>query len=247
MDSAQPSLLITGAGGVLGRAVLKRLVEDPEFSSCRFVAISKNPAKLEALGAFLPSERLVLKPLDLSDSSHEWMKIVHDLSPWRGAVLAAGISLDQILVKMNEKVWDDFWRVNLKVNAALLSALGRPNCLAHNASVVLVSSVVSAHGNAGQTAYAASKGGLTDLMEVYQSGLAKVGCRLNVLFPPLMESPLLAGLSEEARARLFSQRLVADEDPSATCASHIAFLLSHRSSYVHASVWQADTRVLSWV
>lgn len=157
-----------------------------------------------------------------------------DPGPWSGFAFVAGINHDDPLARLDEAAWQKVWDVNVGAHAALLRAMA----WAPGARGLLIGSIVGLRGNAGQAAYAAAKGGLQSLLLRSPQGL-----RLNLLLPPLVESPLLAGLSAEARERLFKARLLDDPDPASTCARAGAFLLSDDAAYIHRQVWHADSRV----
>ena len=78
--------------------------------------------------------------------------------------------------------------------------------------------------------------------------MAPKGLRLNVLLPPLVDSPLLANLSDEARIKLFKNRLLEDLKPAQSCAEAGGFLLGDGASYIHGQAFHADSRVtaLGW-
>lgn len=187
---------------------------------------------------------LRLLPLDLAERT-AWPAAWEALcaEPVAGLALVAGTSHDRGIQALEPADWDRVLDVNAGFNAGLLGRLGRPGALAPGARGILVGSIVGSRGNHGQTAYAASKGALLDLLASAPKGL-----RLNVLLPPLVESPLLAGLTDEARHRLFSARAMADPDPALSCAEAAAFLLGDASSYVHRQAFHADSRVgaLGW-
>jgi 3-oxoacyl-[acyl-carrier protein] reductase len=145
--------------------------------------------------------------------------------------------------KLEEAAWDHAWDVNTGFHAQLLQALSAPGRLTPGAVGLLVGSIVGSRGNHGQTAYAAAKGALLDLLP-----LAPPTLRLNVLLPPLVPSPLLANLSPEAHARLFASRSMHDPDPAVSCAEAGAFLLGPGASYIQHQAIHADSRVtaLGW-
>ncbi|MGH7442856.1 MAG: SDR family oxidoreductase [bacterium] len=165
------------------------------------------------------------------------------LPPVKGFLFAAGKTGDRILPRLGEEAWDRILDVNLRGHATLLRFLAVPGVLAPNARGLLVGSISGLRGREGQSAYAAAKGGLLDLLPLVPAGL-----RLNVLLPPLLSSPLLDALGPAARARLFQDRLMDDPDAAASCAEAAAFLLSDEASYIHGQGIHADSRVtaLGW-
>lgn len=158
--------------------------------------------------------------------------------PAVGFAWVAGVNHDITVQKLAEEDWDRVWQVNAGGPARLLRRLSGPGALAPGARGLLVGSIVASRGNHGQAAYAAAKGALLDFLP-----WAPAGLRLNVLLPPLVESPLLAGLSPEARERLFRTRLLDDPDPALSCAAAATWLLSDAAAYVHGQVFHADSRV----
>ncbi len=245
-----PGLLVTGATGAIGSAFLSALARDGEWKGARLVLAGRRPDRALALALErgLDRERVEALPLDLSDAAgvEDFRRgPLRRLAPWKGALFLAGTGLDAPLARHSGDSWDGVWRVNAAGPAALLAGLDREGALEAGASVVLVSSISACWGNAGQAAYAASKGALLDLVQARRASMGARGARLNALLPPLVESPLLSGLSPGARAGLFSRRLLPDPDAASSCAAQALFLLSRRSSFVHAQIWHADSRVSS--
>jgi 3-oxoacyl-[acyl-carrier protein] reductase len=225
---------------------LRRLWADPAWAGVRFLAPARPSARLDALASEAKARGIAFEavPLDLGERS-QWPAALDALTraPVAGFALVAGINHDLSASKLEEAAWDHAWAVNTGFHAKLLQALSAPGRLAPDAVGLLVGSIVGSRGNHGQTAYAASKGALLDLLP-----LAPPGLRLNVLLPPLVDSPLLANLTPEAHERLFASRLMADPDPAQSCAEAGAFLLSRAASYIHRQAIHADSRVtaLGW-
>jgi NAD(P)-dependent dehydrogenase (short-subunit alcohol dehydrogenase family) len=233
----KPALLITGAGGVIGRALVQRLAQDPAWRECRLILTGRQSSALEGLVSGWETKVL---ELDMADEAGcaAFLNAVPGLGPFKGMALVAGINQDDLVTALTEQSWDRVWAVNVGLHARLIRAAK----FSAGASLLLVGSQVGHRGAAGQAAYAAAKGALLDLMMTVQ------GPRVNLLLPPLVDSPLLENLSPESRARLFSTRLLEDPDPAAGCAEAGAFLLSDAANYIHRQVFHADSRVtaLGW-
>ena len=228
--------------------MMRRLWADPAWAGVVFWLGGRDPKRLEALAQEARGFGIGARPwyLDLEQplAFHESSGVFDQLGPVRGLALVAGINHDQPVATLSAEQWDKLWAVDFASHARLLASLGRLGRFAPDASALLVGSIMGHRGNAGQAAYAAAKGALHDLM--YQ---APAGLRINLLLPPLVESPLLAHLSSEARESLFNMRSMEDPDPALSCAEAAAFLLSPAASYVHRQVLHADSRVtaLGWV
>lgn len=225
-------LLVTGAASVIGQALLKRLRLEEEWSGAEFILSSTDPAKLPgSLRADFTN------PAEVGELAARLLQ----KAPFDAAAFVAGLNMDESLARLPEETWDRVWDINVTAHARLLFALGQAGAFSFQAPVVFVSSIVGFRGNAGQSAYSAAKGALKDLCAC----AVNQGLRANLLLPPLVESPLLAGLSPEARRRLFDSRRMQDPDPAASCAEAASFLLSKRSSYINNHVFHADSRVTS--
>lgn len=233
---------MTGAASTIGRALLRRLWADPAWAGVRFLLTGRDSQALQSLLALPEAKSVEAEALrvDLRDpvQVQALRKRLQAASPLQGLALVAGINHDHSLPKLEEADWDEVWQVNVAAHAELLNDLKAPGRLAPQARGILVGSIVGLRGNHGQAAYAAAKGSLVDLLPRAPQGL-----RLNVLLPPLVDSPLLKGLSPSARERLFKTRLLDDPAPAGSCAASGAFLLSEGSSYIHRQVWHADSRV----
>jgi 3-oxoacyl-[acyl-carrier protein] reductase len=232
----------TGAPGVVGAALMRRLWAEPAWAGVRFLMAGRNAAALDTLVAEAAALgiRAEALALDLADAG-AWPAVLEKIAqagPVLGFALVAGANHDTSIGKLEEADWDRVWAVNTGFHARFLQSLARPGALAPKARGILVGSIVGSRGNHGQTAYAAAKGALLDLLP-----LAPKGLRLNALLPPLVDSPLLANLSEEARTRLFKNRLLEDPAPAQSCAEAGAFLLGDGSGYVHRQAFHADSRV----
>ena len=237
-------LLITGAAGVIGQAVLLRLAQDAQWRQCRWVLTAWHLEKLGPALAALKEQGIEAQgiSLDMADEAgcEAFINALPGLGPFLGMALLAGINHDDPIVRLEETSWDRVWQVNIGFHARLLRAAGAH--FAPEARVLLVASQVGLRGNAGQVAYAAAKGALIDLMHTLPA------VRVNVLLPPLVPSPLLENLSPEALQSLFAMRSLQDPEPALSCAEGAAYLLSDASRYVQRQVWHADSRVsvLGW-
>jgi len=224
---------------------LRRLWADPAWAGVAFYLAGRDLRTLEELCAQAAAAGCVAYPwvLDLAGDLKEGEAGLPKLPPLKGFVFAAGAIQDQTLALMDEAAFDQVIKVNLSGHARLIKALHGQGRLAEGARGLLIGSSSGLRGQKGQTAYAAAKGGLVDLLP-----MAPPGLRLNILLPPLMPSPLLDALSPEARVELFSARLMDDPDPAASCAEAAHFLLSDGASYIHRQVVHADSRVtaLGW-
>lgn len=239
----KPALLVTGAGGVIGQALLRRLAKDPVWAACRWILTVREPLRLldlaQELGAL--GVKVEIKALDMTNEvgCRAFLAALADLGPFKGMALVAGINHDDLIDRVSETSWDKVWKINVGLHARLL----RCAPFTQEARILLVGSQVGLRGAAGQVAYASAKGALLDLMHSLPPTL-----RANTLLPPLVDSPLLDNLSPESRGKLFAARLLQDPEPALSCAEAGHFLLSDASAYIQHQVLHADSRVsvLGW-
>jgi 3-oxoacyl-[acyl-carrier protein] reductase len=247
------SALLTGASGVIGSAMLKTLHAEQEHEGLQWLLPVRSPQKLESClePGFFASKKACVCTLDLGDLSQvqafcDTLLPAH--GPYHSVALVAGTSQDASSLRLEAHQFQKILDINLNSTALILSSLMGRKLLAPGASVLLVGSMSGLSGNQGQAAYAASKGALVDLLRSSSMSCGRMAVRLNLLMPPLVESPLWQGLNAKARQSLFAQRLLADPHPEKTCADSASFLLSQRSRYIHGQIWHADSRIsgLPW-
>lgn len=167
-------------------------------------------------------------------------QLVQKLSSELGAptilVNNAGITRDQLLMRMKDDDWDSVMSTNLRSVYVLSKACLRGMMKARNGRIISISSVIGCMGNGGQANYAAAKAG----MEGFSRSLAKeVGSRgitVNTVAPGFIDTDMTRGLDETQREKLIAdipmQRLGQPED----IAAAVAFLASPMGSYITGQV-----------
>ena len=148
----------------------------------------------------------------------------------------AGITRDQLLLRMKREDWDAVLATNLTATFTICQAVLRPMLKQRGGRVIAISSVVGQMGNAGQANYAASKAGLIGLCKSMAREVASRGITVNVVAPGLIETDMtkaLTGTSREDWAeRIPLGRLGSPED----VAHAVCFLASDEASYITGHV-----------
>ncbi len=167
-------------------------------------------------------------------------EVEQHLGPIEVLVNNAGITRDNLLVRLTEEHWDSVVDVNLKGAYLCTKAVSRGMMQRRSGRIVNIASVVGLVGNKGQANYAASKGGLIALTKTVAKELASRNIRVNAVAPGFIETDMTAGLSAQAREALSAQialgRLGAPED----IANAVAFLASDAASYITGQVLVVD-------
>ncbi len=152
----------------------------------------------------------------------------------------AGITRDNILLRMKEEWWDEVIDVNLKGAFIMAKAVARGMLKRRDGVILNVSSVVGLTGNAGQLNYAASKAGIFGLTKSLARELASRGIRCNAIAPGYVETDMTAALSESQTAALRDRiplgRLGAPED----VAGVVRFLAGPAARYITGQVVVVD-------
>ncbi len=148
----------------------------------------------------------------------------------------AGITRDNLLMRMSEGDWDLVLDINLKGAFNFTKAAIRPMLKAHYGRIVNISSVVGVEGNAGQANYAASKGGLISLTKSCAREFASRNILCNAVAPGFIKTRLTDAIPEEAKKKLLEKILVGRLGEPIDIARAVLFLASEESSYITGHV-----------
>ncbi len=222
--------LVTGASGGIGAAIARAL-----HAAGAHVALSGTRAgPLGALAAEL-GERAVVLTADLADP-----KAVEDLAERTLSALGgleilvnnAGITRDQLLLRLSDADWQAVLDVNLTAAMRLARAALRPMIRARWGRIVNIGSVVGATGNPGQANYAAAKAGLVGFSKALAAEVASRGITVNVVAPGFITTAMTEKLTEAQKQALLSKipigRFGAPEDVAAA----VLYLASPAAGYI---------------
>ncbi len=144
----------------------------------------------------------------------------------------AGITRDNLLMRMSEEDWDLVMDVNLKGAFNFTKAAIRPMLKARSGAMINVASVVGLEGNAGQANYAASKGGLLAFSKSCAREFASRNIRVNALAPGFIKTRMTDAVPEEARKYLLNKILLGRIGDPLDIAKAALFLCSEDASYI---------------
>jgi 3-oxoacyl-[acyl-carrier protein] reductase len=162
------------------------------------------------------------------------------LGPVEILVNNAGLTRDNLMMRMKESEFDEVLRTNLKGTYLCTRAALRPMIRARWGRIVNVSSVVGLVGNAGQANYAASKAGIIGFTKSVAREVAQRGITANVVAPGYVETELTSSLSEEIKDQIKGQVPAGRFAEAEEVAEVVAFLAGEGAGYVTGQTVAVD-------
>jgi len=144
----------------------------------------------------------------------------------------AGITRDNLLMRMKAEEWDDIMNTNLASVFRLSKAVIRGMMKARKGRIISIASVVGVMGNPGQSNYAAAKAGIIGFSKSLAREVGSRGITVNVVAPGFITTDMTSGLAEEQQAKLIEQVALGRLGAPADIAHAVAFLASPGASYI---------------
>lgn len=230
--------LITGGSRGIGEAIVRKFVQEgasviftyrssAEQSNALIKEIKKDGQLLEAIQSDASS-------FDASESLIK--EVMEKLGQIDILINNAGITKDNLMLRMSEEQWDDVITVNLKSVFNLTKQVMRPMLKNRGGSIINISSVVGVFGNAGQANYAASKAGIIGFTKSIAKEVGSRGIRCNAIAPGFIATDMTDELDEKTRNAYVSniplKRFGSGEDVADACV----YLGSDMGTYVTGQV-----------
>ncbi len=223
--------LVTGASGGIGSAIAHAL----SAQGARLALSGSNAGKLAAFRDALGGDHVAL-PCDLADGAAVDALVGDAVAALGGrldiVVNNAGITRDNLVMRMKDDEWGDVLRVNLEAAFRLARAAARPMMKARFGRIVSVTSVVGATGNPGQANYAAAKAGLVGMSKALAQELASRGITVNCVAPGFIVSAMTDALPDAQKAALNARIPLGRMGEGADIGAAVAYLASREAGYV---------------
>lgn len=234
--------LITGASRGIGEAIALKFAE--HGANIAFTYLSSDE-KAKALEEKLSASGVRAKAYK-SDAGNSAAAeaLAADVAKEFGTIDVcvnnAGISRDNLLLRLTPEQWDDVMAANLKSVYNLTRQVIRPMMKARKGSIINMSSVVGLMGNAGQSAYAASKAGIIGFTKSIAQELGSRNIRCNAIAPGFIETDMTHYLKEGGGEQWFSKIPLGRFGKPEEIADAALFLASDLSAYITGQVLAAD-------
>lgn len=233
-DLSNKTALITGATGGIGKAICETLLKQ----NVKLVISGTNQEKLEKLKTELQnlSSNEIL-PLACDLKNKEAIKnLVVEAEKFLGKidilVCNAGITKDNLMLRMSEQDFEDVISVNLTSSFLLMKNAIRGMMKNRGGRIITIGSVVGTMGNAGQANYVSSKAGVAGLVKSVATEVASRGITVNNIAPGFIQTAMTDALNEDQKNKMLAVIPVGDFGKPEDIASAVVYISSDEARYL---------------
>ena len=237
-DLKNKKILITGSSGGIGLSLCKKFIE----MESKIIFTSSSIQKLDKLKDLFGDVHQYYN-LDLLDSKNltsNIQKISQDNKDIDVLINNAGITKDNLILRMNTEQWDEVINVNLSSNFHIIKSI-IPNMIKNRSGKIIgITSVVATTGNPGQSNYTASKAGMIGMYKSLALEVAQRNININLIAPGFIESPMTNNLSEDQQNTIMNKLPMKRFGKPEDIASLAVFLSSKHSSYITGQTFHVN-------
>lgn len=233
--------LITGGARGIGREIaitFAREGADIVVADVNLEATQKTAAEIEALGR--KALALEMDVTDLAKVEAGVNKILDKFGKVDILINNAGITKDNLILRMSQVEWDAVINVNLKGTFNCIKAVSRPMIKQRSGKIVSIASIIGLMGNPGQANYAASKAGIIALTKTVAKELSSRNINANAVAPGFIQTDMTASLPENVRAKMLEAIPLGKLGMPLDVANVCLFLASEDASYITGQVITVD-------
>ena len=241
IDLSDKIALVTGASRGIGQSISMILAQN----GAHVVCVSRNVNDVQSVADKITHQKFNASAVscDISDSNNV-TELVKDIIEKHGRIDIlinnAGITRDNLLMRMSEDDWNEVINVNLKAAFTAIKAASRSMIKQRSGRIINISSVVGLIGNAGQVNYAASKAGLIGMTKSVAREFASRGITANCIAPGYVETEMSNKLTDKVKSSLNEQIPLGRIGNVEDIAYAVAFLASDEASYITGQTLAVD-------
>jgi len=231
-------ILVTGGSRGIGAGIVKKMAE--LGANVAFTYHSSSNKSDELIDTLKNCEVFVKgyksDASDFSEAANLINNVLNDIGKIDVLVNNAGITRDNLLLRMNEQQWDDIMTTNLKSVFNLTKNVMKPMMKQRSGSIINMSSIVGMKGNAGQSNYAASKAGIIGFTKAVAQEMGSRNIRCNAIAPGFIETEMTGELNEKVKENYINSIPLKRFGTTEDVANLVAFLASDNSTYISGQV-----------
>ncbi|MFA5982817.1 MAG: 3-oxoacyl-ACP reductase FabG [Methylococcaceae bacterium] len=222
--------LVTGASRGIGKAIAERLAKDGFY----VIGTATTEAGSESISSYLneSGKGCQLNVADAQSVETVIKKISEDFGVPSVLVNNAGITKDNLLMRMKDEEWDDIINTNLTSIFRMCKAVLRGMMKAKTGRIINISSIVGATGNAGQSNYAAAKAGIIGFTKSLAKEVGSRNITINTVAPGFIDTDMTKHLGEELKNNVLASIPLARLGQADEIAHAVSFLASDGAGYI---------------
>lgn len=240
MEEIKKVALITGGSRGIGKEIAKKFAENGYNLVINYVS---NNTNLEALKEEFKNVEVLFVKTDVTNyESCENMakEAINKFGKIDALINNAGITKDNLLIRMKEEDFDKVINVNLKGTFNMTKTITPYMMKQRNGKIVNISSVVGVTGNAGQANYAASKAGIIGFTKSVARELASRNILANCVAPGFIRTDMTEVLSDTVKENIHNQIPLNKMGEAQEVANAVYFLASEENTYITGQVLNVD-------
>ncbi len=223
--------LVTGATRGIGAAIADTLAAQ----GARVIGTATTPAGAEAIAARLAAQGGTGRTLDVTDAQAVGVLLAAVAAEFGATSILvnnAGITRDNLLLRMKEEDWQTILDTNLSSVYRTSKAVLRAMMKARHGRIINIASVIGLTGNAGQANYAAAKAGIIGFSKSLAKEVGSRGITVNVVAPGFIETDMTRDLPDDAKATMLAQIALGRLGSPQDVAAAVSFLASPAAAYI---------------
>jgi 3-oxoacyl-[acyl-carrier protein] reductase len=240
-DLSGKTALVTGAARGLGRCIAQTLAA----AGAKVACIDVNAETLADTVAAIRAAGGVAEPIacDVTQSERVGEAVDQVVKLWGALnilVNNAGITRDNVIVRMKDEQWDAVININLRGTFLFTRAAARPMMKARGGRIINIASVSGLMGNPGQVNYSASKAGVIGLTRTVSRELASRNVTVNAVAPGFIATDMTAALGEEIIEQIKKEVPLGRMGEPQDVADAVLFLASDAASFITGHILTVD-------